>query len=82
MLCDASTTTYAAIFYVRERIDDRMHTQKLKAKTRVAPIKTLSVPRSELCAALLGEKLSQAVKKPSRTAFFLIQRSLLGRIHK
>ena len=36
--CDASTTAYAAVVYVREQMDDRVHTQML---TRVSPIKTL-----------------------------------------
>ena len=63
MFCDASTTAYAAVVYVREQMDDRVHTQVITAKTSVAPIKTLCVPRLELCAALLGAQLSQAVKK-------------------
>ena len=53
----------AAVVYVREQMDDRVHTQMLTAKTRVAPIKTLCVPRLELCAAFLGAQLSQAVKE-------------------
>ena len=63
MFCDASTTVYDAVVYVREQMDDRVHTQMLTSKTRVAPIKTLFVPRLELCAALLGAQLSQAVKE-------------------
>ena len=63
VFCDASTTAYAAFVYVREQMDDRVHTQMLTAKTRVAPIKTLCVPRLEICAALLGAQLFQAVKE-------------------
>ena len=61
VFCDASTTAYAAIAYVREQMDDRVHTQMLTAKTRVAPIRTSFVHHIELCAALLGAQLSQAV---------------------
>ena len=63
VFCDASTTAYTAVVYVREQMDDQVHTQMLTAKTRVAPIKTLCVPRLELCAAPLGAHLSQAVKE-------------------
>ena len=70
VFCDASTTAYAAVDYVREQMDDRVHTQMLTAKTRVAPIKTLCVPRLELCAALLGAQLSQAVKEAINDSHF------------
>ena len=63
MFCDASTSAYAAVVYVPEQMDDRVYTQMLTAKTCVAPIKSLYVPRLEFCAALLGAQLSQAVKE-------------------
>ena len=50
VFCDASTTAYAAVVYVREQIDDRVHTQMLTAKTRVAPIKTLCPTFRTLCS--------------------------------
>ena len=63
MFCDASTTAYTGVVYVREQMDDRMHTQLLTAKTQVVPIKTLCVLQLSLCAALFGAQLSQAVKE-------------------
>ena len=62
VFCDAPRTAYAAVVYVREQMDDRVHTQMLTAKTRVAPIKTLCVCL-ELYAALLGAQLSPAVEE-------------------
>ena len=61
--CVTSTTACTAVVYVREQMDERVHRQMLTAKTRFAPIKTLCVPRLEICAALLGAQLSQAVKE-------------------
>ena len=61
---DASTTAYAGAVYIRQPISQgRFYSQQLLvAKTRVAPIKTLRVPRLELLAALLGEKLVQSIR--------------------
>ncbi|XP_075241729.1 uncharacterized protein LOC142336702 [Convolutriloba macropyga] len=59
--CDASTTAYAAVVYIRQSFDGTVHTRMLTAKTRVAPIRSLCVPQLELCAALLGANLVEAV---------------------
>ena len=61
VFCDASTTAYAAVVYIRQSFDGSFHTRMLTAKTRVAPIRSLCVPRLELCAALLGANLVEAV---------------------
>lgn len=51
--CDASEKAYAAAVYIRIREGDSIRTHLQVSKTRVAPIKTLSIPRLELCGALL-----------------------------
>ena len=61
VFCDASTTAYAAVVFIRQETDNFIETKMLTAKTRVAPIKSVCVPRLELCAALLGAKLVEAV---------------------
>ena len=62
--CDASIHTYAAVVYVRATYTDHAPTCALvAAKTRVAPVKPLSIPRLELCGATLLTKLLTSVRK-------------------
>lgn len=51
---DASNVAYAAVVYLRiESLLQTVRISLLYAKTQVAPLKVQSVPRLELCAALL-----------------------------
>lgn len=60
--CDASTRAYAAVVYIRVIDDDNQNiVHMMTAKTKVAPIKTISLPRLELCAAVLGANLVSRV---------------------
>lgn len=52
--CDASTKAYGAVAYLRVRAEDgTIKTDIIAAKTRVAPVKPVSLPRLELCGTVL-----------------------------
>lgn len=55
---DASRSAYAAVVYVRI-VDstNNVKTSLVAAKTRVAPVKQISIPRLELCGAVLLTRL-------------------------
>ncbi|XP_045497496.1 uncharacterized protein LOC123695635 [Colias croceus] len=58
---DASTKSYAAVVYLRV-VDERddVYVTMIASRTRVAPLKQLTVPRLELCAAaLLAEVIEE-----------------------
>ncbi|KAJ8704743.1 hypothetical protein PYW07_011931 [Mythimna separata] len=59
---DASSAAYAAVVYIRV-VDDfgNVYVHLVTSKTRVAPIKQVSIPRLELCGAVLLAKLLQEV---------------------
>ncbi|KAJ0182865.1 hypothetical protein K1T71_002234 [Dendrolimus kikuchii] len=55
---DASNQAYAAVVYIRVvNQQDDVYSRLVTAKTKVAPIKQVSIPRLELCGAVLVSKL-------------------------
>ena len=61
---DASESAYAAVVYLR-LTDTRggVHISLVASKTKVAPIKRLTIPRLELCGAYILSKLLEYVRQ-------------------
>lgn len=65
--CDASQSAYGACIYARSvDADNHVTVRLLCAKSKVAPIKATTIPRLELCAALLAAKLCKIVQESMR----------------
>lgn len=61
---DASSQAYGAAVYLRATYKDKTVTNRLLcAKSKVAPIKSLTIPRLELSAAVVGAELTHRVKR-------------------
>lgn len=63
---DASDKCYAAVAYLRIQNGNLVQTAFVSAKTRVAPLKPISIPRLELQAALMGARLGHSLKNNLR----------------
>lgn len=60
---DASERAYAAVVYLRTLQSECSLVSLIAAKTRVAPLKPVSLPRLELCAAHLLARLMHHVRE-------------------
>ena len=72
---DASKSAYAASIFVRNSDGGDIKCQLLQAKSRVAPLKPITIPRLEILACTIGARLAHTVKedpnlKNIRTFFY------------
>ncbi|XP_076658358.1 uncharacterized protein LOC143362242 [Halictus rubicundus] len=68
--CDASEQAYGACIYLRSiNKGSNCSVKLICAKSRVAPVKTISVPRLELCAAQLLAKLVTIIPEALQMKF-------------
>lgn len=63
VFCDASSKAYASCIYLLTERKRSNHIELVMAKSRVAPIKPISLPRLELMACLIGVRLFNLVKQ-------------------
>ena len=59
---DASKKAYAAVVYIRVTNDNSSKSWILASNTRVAPVKSQTIPRLELSAALLASRLLHRIQ--------------------
>ncbi|GFU44951.1 uncharacterized protein TNCV_4234761 [Trichonephila clavipes] len=71
---DASTAAYGAVLYAQSISEEDVSTRLLCSKSRVAPVKPITIPRLELCACVL---LSQLLEKVSHSLTLPIQQIML-----
>ena len=58
--CDTSTKAYTAVVYLNLKTETRSLVQFVAAKTRVAPLKSQTIPQPELLSALLSRFIVSA----------------------
>ncbi len=62
IFCDASESAYGTVAYLRYSFKAGGHKCALiMSKSKLAPIKTVTLPRLELCSALVGARLSKMI---------------------
>ncbi|XP_042577363.1 uncharacterized protein LOC122136841 [Cyprinus carpio] len=65
VFCDASEKAYSTVAYLLREADDGTKSTCLAAsKSRVAPLKKMSLPRLELMGAVIGARLGNNLLKP------------------
>jgi hypothetical protein len=62
--CDASKEAYTAVSFIRFHYQDgSIEVSYVASKTRVTPLRAVSIPRLELMAAVLGTRLARIIAK-------------------
>ncbi|GBM98591.1 hypothetical protein AVEN_215101-1 [Araneus ventricosus] len=61
VFCDASQKAYATCIFLRVNQGDKIVVTLVYARSRVAPVKTVTIPRLELLACLIGARLLSSV---------------------
>ncbi|XP_062715583.1 uncharacterized protein LOC134291618 [Aedes albopictus] len=62
VFCDSSEEAFACAAYLRLEVKDVIQVVLIGSKTKVAPLKTVSIPRLELKAAVLGTRLLETLQ--------------------
>ncbi|XP_042906732.2 uncharacterized protein [Parasteatoda tepidariorum] len=61
IFCDASKVAYATCIFLRSQNEDSTSCQLIQARSRVAPLKPVTIPRLELLSCTIGARLAHGV---------------------
>ena len=80
--CDSLQDAFGACVYLRWKTNNGVYKSSLVAsKSRVSPIKVVSIVRLELCGAILGERLAGFIKTETRfeieQMFFIVDSQII-----
>lgn len=83
IFCDASEQAYCTVAYFRIQVEESIEVAFVVAKARVAPLKTSTIPRLELQAALIGSRIAGSIVaehevKPHRIVMWSDSRTVLA----
>ncbi|XP_064468687.1 uncharacterized protein LOC135382950 [Ornithodoros turicata] len=62
LFADASPRAYGVVVYARTSVDSDIHSHILIAKSRVAPLKPVTIPRLELLGCLLAARICSRIR--------------------
>ena len=69
VFCDSSTKTYEEVVYLRSTTKIGVQVSMVMSKSRVSPLKKLTLPTLELLAASVGSKLSRYIVDKLQSKF-------------
>ena len=69
IFCDASESAFSAVSYIRVQTGNEIKCNLIRAKSRLAPLKKLTLPRLELQGAVLGVRLKTFITQEIDTGF-------------
>ena len=66
IFCEASASSYATCIFLRNEFSKEVSCQLVQARSRVAPLKNISIPRLELLACCIRARLANTVIRDLR----------------
>ena len=66
VFCDASKVDHTACIFLRSESENSSSCQLVQTRSRVSPLKTITIPRLELLACTIGVRLAKSVKADLR----------------
>ncbi|XP_035776777.1 uncharacterized protein LOC118458427 isoform X2 [Anopheles albimanus] len=86
VFADASEMAYGCVGYFRATVRGEVRCALVMSRTKVAPLKHISIPRLELLAAVLGAQLARAIidmhsLKPEKVVYWIDASVVLSWIH-
>ena len=83
IFCDAGEQAFASVVYIRVETQTGTNVAFVMARTRVAPLKPMSIPRMEFKGAVMASRLADTIKNEhdltfDRTVFWTDSKTVMS----